>query len=342
MAGSPLLAPAAALYGAGVATRLALYRCGLLRVEKASRPVVSVGNVAAGGTGKTPFVRWLAGELVRRGLVPSILTRGYRRRSRGPVVVSDGAGVLASPEASGDEAALLARELPGVPVVADARRARGARIAEGLGRRVDVHILDDGFSHVALARDVDIVLIDATAPDAGGALLPRGRLREPLESLARADLVVVTKSEQEDPSAALELARRYAPGTPLFRARTEVLGIRGPDGAAVDGAAVPEPLLAVCGIARPEAFQSTLAGLGLAPVRLLAYRDHAAYGHVELARLVRAAQETGSAAIVTTGKDAVKLEGRVDLPLFRVDVEARVVETGFVSEVVSRLGRLPS
>ncbi len=179
---------------------LALYRRGLLPVRRAARPVLSVGNVAAGGTGKTPFVRWLAGELVARGRRPSILTRGYGRASRGTVVVSDGAGALASARDAGDEPALLARALPTVPIVAEANRSRGARRAEEIQPAIALHLLDDGFSHVALARDLDIVLLDATAPDAGGALLPAGRLREPLASLARADILVVTKTEQADVS----------------------------------------------------------------------------------------------------------------------------------------------
>ncbi|MBK9087692.1 MAG: tetraacyldisaccharide 4'-kinase [Holophagales bacterium] len=162
-----LLLPLSHVYGAGVAVRLALYERGVFGVRHAARPVVSVGNIASGGTGKTPFVRWLAGELLRRGRHPSILTRGYGRTSRGTVVVSDGRGTLATVAASGDEPALLARALPFVPIVADARRALAASRAETLEAPVDVHLLDDGFSHVGLAREVDIVLLDATAPDAG-------------------------------------------------------------------------------------------------------------------------------------------------------------------------------
>lgn len=337
------LLPFARLYGAGVSLRLALYRRGLLRVATAARPVVSVGNVAAGGTGKTPFVRWLAGELLRRGRHPSILTRGYGRSSRGTIVVSDGRGTLAGVAESGDEPSLLARALPSVPIVADARRAVAAARAEALAAPVDLHLLDDGFSHVGLARDVDVVLLDATAPDAGGALLPAGLLREPLSSLARADLVVVTKSEQADPGPALELARRFAPGVPVYRARTEVLGIRDDAGAAVDPADLPAgTTLAVCGIARPDAFRATLEGMGLSPAAVLAFRDHERYGPLVLGQIERALEESGATALLTTEKDAVKLGGRIAAPVFRVAVEARVVEAGFVPELLSLLGRRPS
>jgi len=326
-----------------VSARLALYRSGALRVRRAPLPVISVGNVAAGGTGKTPFVRWLAAELIARGRRPAILTRGYGRRSRGPVVVSDGAGALASVDDSGDEASLLARALPSVPVVADACRSRGALLAASLAARPDLLLLDDGFSHVALARDVDVVLLDATFPDAGGHLLPEGRLREPLASLARADLLVVTKSEQADPRTAFALAARWAPGVPVFPARTEVVAILDHRGDRV----APEDLppgttVAVAGLARPGAFAATLESLGVVPARFLAFPDHARYGPARIGRIERAAEESGATAVVTTEKDAVKLEGRLALPLFRVAVEMRSEATGFTSALLSRLGRPPA
>ena len=338
-----LLLPLSGLYGAGVALRLGLYRRGVLSVRSASRPVVSIGNVAAGGTGKTPLVRWLAAELVRRGRHPSILTRGYGRSSRGTVVVSDGRGALAGVAASGDEPALLARALPSVPIVADARRFVAAARAETLAAPVDLHLLDDGFSHVGLARDVDVVLLDATDPDAGGALLPAGLLREPLSALARADLVVVTKTEQADPDAALEVARRWAPGVPVFRARTEVLGIRDGEGRHVDPSDLPAgTTVAVAGIARPDAFRATLASVGVSPAELLSFRDHEPYGPAAVGRIERALEETGANAVVTTEKDAVKLDAPLGVPVFRVAVEARVVESSFVTEVLSMLSRRPS
>ncbi len=339
----PLLLPLSRLYGAGVALRLALYRRGLLRVRSAGLPVVSIGNVAAGGTGKTPFVRWLAGELLRRGRHPSILTRGYGRASRGTVVVSDGRGTVASVSASGDEPALLARALPSVPIVAAARRFDAAARAEALEASVDLHLLDDGFSHVGLARDVDVVLLDATDPGAGGALLPAGLLREPLASLARADLVVVTKTEQADPAEAVALARRFAPGVPVFRARTEVLGVRDREGRSVDPLDLPSgTTVAVCGIARPGAFRATLASVGVVPAEHLAFRDHEPYGPAAAGRIERALEETGATAVVTTEKDAVKLDAALGVPVYRVAVEARVVEPSFVSEILSLLSRRPS
>jgi tetraacyldisaccharide 4'-kinase len=339
----PFLSPLAALYGAGVGARLALYRAGLLHVRRAARPVVSVGNVAAGGTGKTPFIRWLAGELLTRGERPAILTRGYRRESHGLVVVSDGAGTLAAVAASGDEPSVLARALPRVPVIVHARRLHAAERALEIASDVSIFLLDDGFSHVGLFRNVDIVLLDASAPDAGGALLPAGRLREPLAALARADLIIITRSEQADPAAAAALAARHAPGVPVFRAVTEIIGIHGPH-----GEAVPAPdlkgasLVAVAGLARPEVFASTLRSLEIEPRAFLAFRDHVRYGAAEIGRIVRAAAESEASAVVTTEKDAVKLESVCPLPCFVVAVRMRVVEPGFLGDLFALLERRPS
>ena len=338
-----LLEPLAIIYGGAVSARLGAYRRGLLKVRSAGRPVLSVGNIVAGGTGKTPFVRWLARELLARGTRPSILTRGYGRESRGSVVVSDGAGALASVRASGDEAAVLARALPRVPIVADADRLAAARRVEALVPDVGVHLLDDGFSHVALARDLDVVLLDATSPDGGGALLPEGRLREPLASLARADLVVVTKCEQADPARARALANRWAPGAPVYHAVTRVLGIRDDAGTEVRPEDLPgQTLVAVAALARPQAFFATLEGLGIAPAGTLTFRDHHPYGSFAVGRIERAAEVAGASAVVTTEKDAIKLEGRTRLPLFRVAIEMAVTENDFVEDALRRLARPPS
>lgn len=343
MTGGEALAPLAALYGAAVRARLALYRSGLMRVARAGRPVVSVGNIAAGGTGKTPFLAWLAGELVRRHLPPAILTRGYGRKTRRPVLVSDGERILAGADEAGDEPLVLARQLRGVPILADANRTRGARRIEELFPHVKLHLLDDGFSHLALGRDVDVVLLDAARPDAGGALLPRGRLREPLSSLARADILLVTRLEEATPDAALALARRYAPGIPIFGAETEVLGILDRHGDEVRPADLPEgTVLAVAGVARPEAFFGTLDRLGIRPLAHLSFPDHARYGNFRIGRILKVAEETGATGVVTTEKDAVKLEGALGLPLFTVRIRTRPREAGFLSELLGRLEQRPS
>ncbi|HEY0082521.1 MAG TPA: tetraacyldisaccharide 4'-kinase [Pyrinomonadaceae bacterium] len=192
-----VLAPLGVAYGAAGSARLALYRAGVLAVEHAAAPVVSVGNITAGGTGKTPLVEWLARAAAREGRRVCILTRGYGRADAGKrVVVSDGERVLAGAREAGDEPRLLAENLRGLPVaiVSDANRVAAARWAsEQL--RSEVFILDDGFQHLRLARDLNILTLDATDPWGGGRLLPRGRLREPLSEMKRADLIVITRAE---------------------------------------------------------------------------------------------------------------------------------------------------
>ena len=238
---------------------------------------------------------------------------------------------------------MLARALPRVPVIADARRVRAAARSLEIAPDVSLFLLDDGFSHVGLSRDADVVLLDATAPDAGGALLPAGRLREPLAALARADLIVVTRCEEADPAAAAALVARHAPGVPLYAAETEVLGLSGPPGVPVRATDLRGvPFVAVAGIARPGAFERTIASLGLSPVTFLAYPDHVRYGPAEIGRIVRAAEASGAGAVLTTEKDAVKLETVCPIPLYTVAVRMKVLEPAFVSDLLALLSRRPS
>src|SRR5215216_482156 len=198
------LAPLGIVYGAVARARLRLYRSGWLKSERVGAPVVSVGNLTAGGTGKTPLVEWVAHALAAEGLRACVLTRGYGRADEGRrVVASDGARVLAEVAECGDEPRLLAEKLLGVAsVVCDRDRVSAARWARAeLGARV--FVLDDGFQHLRIARDLDVVTLDATDPWGGGHLLPRGRLREPASALARAGCVVITRSELSEDLAGL-------------------------------------------------------------------------------------------------------------------------------------------
>ncbi|MFN2599067.1 MAG: tetraacyldisaccharide 4'-kinase, partial [Pyrinomonadaceae bacterium] len=214
------LAPLRVAYGAAVRARLELYRSGALRVERVGAPVLSVGNLTAGGTGKTPLVEWVAREVAtREGRRVCVLTRGYAREdARRRVVVSDGVRVLADARAAGDEPLLLAERLiaHGAAVVCDADRGAAARFAlENLGS--EVFVLDDGFQHLRLARDLNVATVDATDPWGGGRLLPAGLLREPVAQLARADCVVVTRAElAEDLDALRARVSHLARGRPVF------------------------------------------------------------------------------------------------------------------------------
>src|SRR3989442_13635782 len=234
-AASLILLPLSTIYGAVTRARLAAYRRGLLSVSKLAAPVVSVGNLTTGGTGKTPLVEWVcqtidavAHEGVREGKRMCVLTRGYGRANPSTqVVVSNGADLLASEQEAGDEPFLLARNLLGIAaVVSNPNRAAAAEWAiENL--HSEVFVLDDAFQHLRLSRDLDIVTIDATNPWGGGKLLPYGRLREPLSGLVRADCVVITRVEQAEDLASIKNALQQMVGNvPLFCSGMLARGLR--------------------------------------------------------------------------------------------------------------------
>ena len=334
---SPALAPVSALYGAALEARARFYETGRLPSSRAACPVVSVGNLTHGGTGKTPFVEFLARRLRFEGRRPAILSRGYRRRSKGVVVVSRGEGPVVGPEEGGDEPVAMARKLPGVPVVVAERRAEGAGTACELG--ADLLLLDDGYQHLALARDVNILLLDAADPFGGGRLPPAGRLREPLSALARADVVVFTRVNRGEPSPeARETVARWNPAAPVFTARLKSAGLWDESGSPVSLSQLADRrFVAVCGIANPAGFRASLAELELRPEQLLTFPDHHRYGRRDLTRIRRAADRTGSAWIVTTEKDAVKLEGKTLLPVITLRLDVEVAEPGFFPLLLGRI-----
>jgi len=263
-------------------------------VRRARCPVASVGNLTVGGTGKTPMVAYLANLVAGEGYRPLIVSRGYGAE-RG---------------AMNEEARELAERCPGIPHVQGADRLRAVR-AYAAAHPCDVAILDDGFQHRRLARDLDIVLLDALRPFGYGHLLPRGLLREPPSALRRADVLVVTRADLVDAEALArvkEAAERYA-GTaaPVLTAEHRPAGL-----VFADGSRAPSEWLAgrtvaaACAIGNPEAFRRTLERLDARVVRLDAFRDHHAYTAEDLSRLAGAAREAGAAALVTTGKDFVK------------------------------------
>src|ERR1044072_293314 len=218
---SIVLPPLSLLYGAVTRTRLSLYRRGTFQTTKLDRPVISIGNITTGGTGKTPLVEYVAKSIASQGKKVCILTRGYGRKDPHlQVIVSDGYGVLASPSAAGDEPYLLATKLLGLAAMISSadRIAAGQEAIKDFG--TDCFVLDDGFQHLRIARDLNIVTMDATNPWGGGKLLPYGRLRETPDSLSRADCVVITRCDQvadlEDLRSDL---RRLTGGRPIFHSR---------------------------------------------------------------------------------------------------------------------------
>jgi len=329
------------LYARLLEARARRYATGGAPSHRLAHPVISVGNLTMGGTGKTPFVAHLARRFRFEGRCPAILSRGYGRGSGGVVVVSEGNGALVSPEEGGDEPVALASRLPGVVIVVAKRRVEAAAAAERLG--ADIFLLDDGFQHLAIQRDANLLLLDSHDPFGGGRFPPRGRLREPLSALARADAFVFTRVELGAPSAqALSILEQWNPGTPVFTARLKAAGLYDEKGTLIEGSSLTErSFLAVCGVARPAGFASTLAELGLTAGETLVFRDHHRYTDRDVARIHRTADAAGASWVLTTEKDAVKLAGRLRLPLVTVRLAVEVAEPGFFPFLASRISPAP-
>jgi tetraacyldisaccharide 4'-kinase len=316
----PARSPWQRLYAAVLAWRR---RRAAPRAERLPRPVVSIGNLHWGGGGKTPLALALARHLVAGGRRVTILSRGYRRTSRGPLLVARGAGPEVDVAAAGDEPYELAAELPGVAVVVGERRAEAGRLALAT-LPVDLFLLDDGFSHVALARDLDLLVFPAADPFARGRLWPAGRLREPLGATCSADAVVLTGADPADPDAGQRLARALAPhgyAGPGFASATVVAPPRllDPDVALAAGT----PVAAVAAIARPAGFLAAARASGAAVVAELVFADHHAYPEADLRAIEGRARAAGAEAVLTTAKDRGKLEGRLEMPLAVLPIVAR-------------------
>lgn len=322
------LAPLSALYGAVTRARLMLYQTGALHVHQINAPVISVGNITTGGTGKTPLVEWIARTVARMGRRACVLTRGYgRANSNERVVVSDGERILADAREGGDEPVLLAEMLQGVAaVVSDADRVGAARWAESaLGSQV--FILDDGFQHLRIARDLNILAIDGTNPWGGGHLLPRGRLREPLRGLARADLLVITRADQvQNMSSLKEQVDRLSSGRPLILAHARPVRMRSlfdrVDEYPPVRTSSTTPAAAFCAIGNPQSFFAHLRGLGHTLSYTRAFADHHVYTQRDVDALEHEAEARGAQLLITTMKDAVKLRLlRFRLPCYVLEVE---------------------
>ena len=310
----PLLAPTQWLYSLLVRLRAQAYRRGWIPTHRAERPVISVGNLVAGGGGKTPVVDFLLTLLTRQGLHPAVLSRGYGRVGGSHYIrllVSQGA--TARPERCGDEPALLAQRHPQVPVYIGASRLTAARLAH-LWDAPRVFVLDDGFQHLRLGRDFNLLLVDAERGLGNGKLLPLGPLREPPGALGRADAILITKAGTGGvESLRAELNRWTGGRVPVFTSAYVPVGLRRLDGGETHP---PESLKGrsvrlVCAIAHPAGFQRSVAALGGRVDHVWALPDHDPYASDTRAALERAL-ETPSARDslwLTTEKDAVKLQG---------------------------------
>ena len=303
-----MLYPVSLIYACITGVRNLFFDVRLFRTNKLSVPVVSVGNITTGGTGKTPAVMYIARMLQSDGHTVGIISRGYKRSSRGYVVVSDGARIFADARKGGDEPVMLAHSLPGVVVAVDEKRYRGGKfLIEDYG--VDVIVMDDGFQHRALSRDLDIVLINASRPDHLRAHLPAGRLRERLRSLRRADLVIMSNYNGEEMLRSTEqLLRRYTT-VPVVGS-----GIKPVD--CIDVVRNSEvPIQSVVtkkaylftGIAEPGKFRRTVNEAGITIGGMRDYPDHYHFNERDMDVLFDEARRSGADLLLTTEKDAVRL-----------------------------------
>ncbi len=324
------LMPLAGLYGAGARLRQRAFQQGWLKSRRLSHPVISVGNLTVGGSGKTPLVALVAEILLRNGRKPAILTRGYRRKG-GTDLIALEPQPQRNPDArtTGDEPALLARWLPNVPIIICADRFRAGQVAEERFG-ADVHVLDDGFQHFALARDIDLVAIDVTQDVLHDALLPAGRLREPVSALARADIIILTRTEIRDAAETERQVREINPSAPIFRcsARLRSLVEKGSGRAIESGEYGGRPVCAFCAIGNPGAFFADLRRWGFNPVAEIAFRDHHIYTMDDVRQLNRDASEKGAAAFLTTEKDLMNLSPQLEFqrPVLACIIQAEIHE----------------
>jgi tetraacyldisaccharide 4'-kinase len=299
------LTPLAWVYSSLLRLRALLYRSGLLKTNHLPRPVISIGNITVGGTGKTPVTGYIARYLLAQGQRVAVLSRGYGGSLEGQTcVVSDGAAVMLSALECGDEPYLLATTIPGLMVVIGPDRyAAGQMAMQQLSP--DIFLLDDGFQHLRLHRDLDILLQDFTRPFGNGLSLPAGILREPSSAARRADLLLYTRTPD---GAVTSSNQRDIPICISHHTLANLLPLNG--GAPVDfescrGATV----LACAGIADPEAFFDGLRRKGLNLVQCLTFPDHVAYTKERCDELADAMKTSGAELLITTEKDGVKLKG---------------------------------
>lgn len=317
------------IYNLVLKVRAAMYRKGIAQSYDLGVPVISVGNITVGGTGKTPLVAFVAKVMSEEGCNVCILTRGYKRENPNErVVVSDGKTVLADAKKSGDEPFELAQDLLGVAaVIADKDRASAAAWAkENLGS--EAFVLDDGFQHFKLKRSLDLVTIDATNPFGNGWLLPQGTLREPAENLARADAIILTRSDlienAENPDEVRKRVRAYVPHKPLFISRNKTSGIIPLSNLFANAekpiaVPAPEKALAFCALGNPAAFFRQLEREGFDVVKTRSFPDHHAYTQKDASGLEELARQNGAEILLTTVKDAVKLKDlNFSIPCFVV------------------------
>jgi tetraacyldisaccharide 4'-kinase len=330
-----ILTAASSIYGAAARWRRHWYAHDPARRKRLAQAVISVGNLSTGGSGKTPIVRELARLLAARGERPAVLSRGYGRRhaADGVTVVSDGTRILADVDHAGDEPLMLAEADPAVPVLVGADRYLSGSLAEQRFG-VTVHILDDGFQHLALARDVDLLLVAESDLDDG--VLPAGRLRERVESAADAHAILIPAASSAAATDRLQRTCRVSTVFTVHRSLGVPVWLR--DGRPAD-LPVGAPVFGAAGIARPQRFFDDLASSGWTVVGTMSFRDHHRFTAADVSRMTHAARAAGATAVMTTEKDAVRLDRRMpsDPPIVRVPLIVRIEPPAFVDWLFERL-----
>ncbi|MBN2432355.1 MAG: tetraacyldisaccharide 4'-kinase [Acidobacteria bacterium] len=323
-----------------------LFAHGWRRIHRLKTPVLSVGNLTVGGTGKTPVTAFLAEYLANKGYRTVIISRGYGGRSvpqREPdavKVVSDGQRVLLNAAAAGDEPYLLANKVPGAAVLCHPDRLRAGRWAEE-HLRPDIILLDDGFQHMRLHRDYNLLLMDGRRPLGNGRVLPAGPLREPAVAIRRADAILLTRCEVSSPPP--DLIRRLGlitPDVPVYTSNFRLTTLY----AAAQNSDISlsrfkgKPVVAFCGIAHPQQFFRMLTAAGLQLRAVLTFDDHQDYSAAEEQRIVAACNRTGAVAALTTRKDQVKLPAvELPCPLYGVDMALHLHQPDWLTQMESHL-----
>lgn len=316
-----ILTFASKAYGAGVGLRRKGYESGFLKSRKLPCYVISIGNLTTGGTGKTPMAIYVARLAEKSGCRVAVISRGYKGRAESEGgIVSDGKTILMSPETAGDEPFLMASALNGIPVLVGSNRYESGMTA--INRfKSEVLVLDDGFQHLALYRDLNILLLDSAKPFGNGHLLPRGILREPLTSISHSDALIMTRSDRKGPG----LIETFYKDRPFFRAFhvpyvsnlfsfKESRSFKNETPVNHDQFIREKSFFAFSGIANNEDFFNTLRKMGANLCGMKGFADHHVYKAQDIHEILNASASAGASCLVTTEKDYVKLHGRFELP----------------------------
>ncbi|MBF0358411.1 MAG: tetraacyldisaccharide 4'-kinase [Magnetococcales bacterium] len=318
------------LYGLIQTSRAYLYKKAIIKTYAPPCAVVSVGNITAGGTGKTPTVIWLAKYFQSRGRKVGVVSRGYRQHSKDPVtVVADPKQLLLTPPQAADEAVLIAKKLPGVTVITGPNRQKTIKVAtQDYG--CNIVIMDDAFQHMQVKRQLDLVLLDCNYPFSNGNILPGGLLRESPQALNRCDGIILTRADNHDKlQASKEMLKLVAPNIPICHAihkKTGWLKLVNNGADSSSTLSLDElkeiPVLAFCGIAKPEAFRNTLETTSLSVIAFETFTDHHVFTENTIDQIIEHAVSLNAQAVVCTEKDMVKItEKEYALPIYALSME---------------------